>query len=127
MSLFHSLPTLNPDEPYDIIFIDAQKSGYPNYLASILKKSQPGASNRLLRPGGLIIADNVLRRGLVADESDDNPNANQEKVKEHWSQYQASNDLVRLREFNDQMATDPRLEAWLMPLFDGVGMARLRD
>jgi predicted O-methyltransferase YrrM len=53
-----SLANLEPAESYDIIFIDAQKSGYPTYLKMILDKSQPGQPNRLLRPGGLIIGDN---------------------------------------------------------------------
>ncbi|CAI4215115.1 unnamed protein product [Parascedosporium putredinis] len=68
-----SLPKLASPEPYDLIFIDAEKSGYPGYLQAILDGSQPGASSRILRPGGLIVADNVLRRGIIADDSDDNP------------------------------------------------------
>ena len=50
-----------PDQPYDLIFVDAQKSGYPEYLTTILEKSQPGSAGRLLKKGGLIIADNTLR------------------------------------------------------------------
>lgn len=68
-----SLESLEPAEPYDIVFIDADKSGYPNYLHKILSRSQPGQAHRILKPGGLIVADNVLRKGLVADRSDANP------------------------------------------------------
>lgn len=68
-----SLDALNPAEPYDIIFIDADKSNYPAYLEKILARSQPGQANRILRTGGVIVADNVLRRAMVADSGDDNP------------------------------------------------------
>ncbi|OAA62534.1 O-methyltransferase family 3 [Niveomyces insectorum RCEF 264] len=70
-----TLAGLDPDEPYDLVFIDAQKTGYPQYLATLLAKSAPGTARRLVRAGGLIVADNVLRRGLVADASADNPEA----------------------------------------------------
>jgi predicted O-methyltransferase YrrM len=61
-------------EPYDLIFIDADKSSYPNYLDLILKNSQPGQTGtRILKKGGIILADNILRRGLIADSSDANP------------------------------------------------------
>lgn len=116
------LSTLHPEEPYDLIFIDAQKSGYPSYLRDILAGSQPGAANRLLRPGGFIIADNVLRRGLVADGSEDNPNWQLQRHVVH-----AEEDLVALREFNKALANHERLEALLLPVFDGVGFARLLD
>ena len=56
-----------------MVFIDADKSSYPIYLEKVLSRSQPGQTRRILKPGGLIIADNVLRRGLVADSSDANP------------------------------------------------------
>jgi predicted O-methyltransferase YrrM len=105
-----------------LIFIDAQKSGYPSYLRDVLAGSQPGSANRLLRPGGFIIADNVLRRGLVADGSEDNPNW---QLQRHV--VQAEEDLVALREFNKALANHERLEALLLPVFDGVGFARLLD
>ncbi|TFA97793.1 O-methyltransferase MdmC [Trichoderma ghanense] len=117
-----TLSALKPEEPYDLIFIDAQKSGYPAYLRDILAGSQPGSATRLLRPGGIIIADNVLRRGLVADGSDDNPNW---QLQRHV--VSAEEDLVALREFNAALAGDERLEALLLPVFDGVGFARLLD
>ncbi|PTB65032.1 S-adenosyl-L-methionine-dependent methyltransferase [Trichoderma citrinoviride] len=117
-----TLSALQPEEPYDLIFIDAQKSGYPAYLRDILAGSQPGSATRLLRPGGIIIADNVLRRGLVADGSEENPNA---QVQRHVGS--PEEDLVALREFNAALAGDKRLEVLLLPVFDGVGFARLLD
>lgn len=123
-----TLDTLDPEEPYDLIFLDAQKSGYPTYLQQILKKSQPGAARRLLRPGGLIVADNVLRRGLVADDSDDNPEAAKEAALiNEFGGYRTDKDLECLREFNTAMAEDKRIDAWLVPLYDGLGLGRLLD
>ena len=46
-------------EPFDLIFIDADKEGYPDYLEWSLKLS---------RPGTLLIADNVVRKGEIIDE-----------------------------------------------------------
>ena len=53
----------NLDAPFDVIFLDADKSEYPVYLTE---------AARLLRPGGLLLADNVIRGGAVIapDESD---------------------------------------------------------
>jgi predicted O-methyltransferase YrrM len=61
-------------EPYDLIFIDADKESYPKYLRLIMENSKSDAKGvRFLRKGGLIVADNILRRGLIADSSDANP------------------------------------------------------
>ncbi|KAI0133927.1 O-methyltransferase [Xylariales sp. AK1849] len=116
-----TLPALSPDEPYDIIFIDAQKSGYLAYLRTILEKSQPGAENRLLRAGGLIIGDNALIRGLVADDSDANPR----KPKQDYHRW--ADDIGKVREFNDMINGEARLEAFLLPLWDGLSLTRLLD
>lgn len=123
-----SLATLStPGGPFDIIFVDANKDAYPRYLDIILARSRPGAApeDRLLREGGLIVADNVLRRAIVADATDANPHYGAEVERVGAEQAKA---FVRpLREFNDKLAAEPRLEAFLMPLFDGLGLARLRD
>ncbi|KAK8073584.1 hypothetical protein PG994_004483 [Apiospora phragmitis] len=127
-------PAADDDEPYDIIFIDAQKSGYPAYLRIILENSPPAAASdgsskskrRLLRKGGLIIGDNALRWGGVIDDSEDkNPVAHRHSrdfARSAWD-----GDLDKLREFNREMKENPRLEAWLCPLWDGLAMTRLKD
>ncbi|KAF7924185.1 uncharacterized protein EAE97_010797 [Botrytis byssoidea] len=113
----------NLQEPYDLIFIDADKTSYPAYLDLILSLSSPSSTQaRLLKPGGLILADNILRRALVADSSAVNPWAlkNGEKT---WKE----GDLNALKKFSDLMVTEERLDTFLLPLFDGVGMGRLKD
>jgi predicted O-methyltransferase YrrM len=70
--------------PFDLVFIDADKAGYPDYLTASLKLS---------RPGTLIIADNVVRDGRVLDEATTDP------------------DMRGIRRFIDLVAAEPRLTA----------------
>ncbi|TVY16167.1 O-methyltransferase MdmC [Lachnellula arida] len=120
------LPTLAPTEPYDIIFIDAQKSGYPAYLSTILSSSKPGTPNRLLRKGGLVIGDNILRCGFVADDSEDNPWRTYD-FGPHRKEYWKSQDVMSLKKYNEIVSESGRFENWLCPLWDGVNIARLLD
>jgi len=83
----------------DLAFIDADKPGYPVYYEEILKR---------LRPGGVILADNVLWMGRVADPSADD------------AQTQA------IRAFNAKVARDPRVECVMIPLSDGLTLLRKR-
>ncbi len=70
--------------PFDLIFIDADKPGYPNYFAWALKLSHRGS---------LIIADNVVRDGAVVDAGSPDPN------------------VQGIRRFNDLLATERRVAA----------------
>lgn len=111
-------------EPYDLIFIDADKEGYPGYLSQILALSQPSSKVRLLKPNGLIMADNILRRGLVADCSPANPFYEEAMTRDFgWGK----GDLASLDKFNTMMKEEERMETFLMPLFDGLGLGRLKD
>ena len=111
---------------FDIIFIDADKRGYKTYFDRILE-------NGLLSKDGIILTDNsappilplgvallmiVLSRGLVVDNTESNP-------------YQADDWRRRngeaMKEFNDHVAKDPRVEVVVLPLFDGLGLIRLKD
>jgi len=85
---------------YDFAFIDADKTGYLGYYERLLK---------LLRPGGLIAVDNTLWGGEVA-----NP-GNREA------------DTLALRAFNDFLHRDPRIDLALLPVGDGLTLARLRE
>jgi predicted O-methyltransferase YrrM len=71
-------------KPFDLIFIDADKTGYPEYLELCLQLS---------RPGTLIIADNVIRKGEVMDPQSQDPN------------------VQAVRRFNELVAGNPRLAA----------------
>lgn len=91
-----TLPRLAEDNrgPFDLIFIDADKTNYPAYLSWAL---------RLARVGTLIIADNIVRKGAVADAASSDP-------------------LVQaVRRFNELLATDPRLTATVLQTVSGKG------
>ncbi|QDS67813.1 hypothetical protein FKW77_007108 [Venturia effusa] len=110
-------------EAYDLIFIDADKISYPKYLELILEHSK-GAGTRILKKGGIIVADNILRRGIIADASDANPwSKNLNKNGGLWKE----GDLEAIDTFNKKLVEDKRLDTFLLPLFDGLGMARLLD
>lgn len=85
------------DERIDLAFIDADKAGYPAYYEMIMSR---------LRSGGLIMVDNTLWSGHVADPSyeDDQTRA--------------------IREFNDLVMNDPRVTTVLLPVADGLTMIR---
>jgi caffeoyl-CoA O-methyltransferase len=82
---------------FDLAFIDADKSGYDAYYEGALK---------LLRPGGLILVDNTLWGGSVADPSKQDA------------------DTEAIRAINAKLAKDPRVEICLVPICDGLTMAR---
>src|ERR671911_219124 len=95
-----------PAEPHiDLAFIDADKGGYVGYWDELVPR---------VRPGGLLLADNVLWSGRVvesprtaeANEPDDNTRA--------------------IRAFNDHVAADDRVDAAVLPAFDGLTIARRR-
>jgi len=88
------LPTLD-GEKFDIVFLDADKEPLPTYLDWAL---------RLLRPGGLVIADNTLRGGKVVDPSADEPQ------------------VRAIREFNKKLASSPRITGLVVPIGDGVAV-----
>ncbi len=92
------LPKL-ADANYDIVFLDAVKAEYPGYLEH---------AKRLLRPDGLLLADNVLWGGRVADES------------------VTDEDTRGLRAFNDAVRSDPDLHGVILPVGDGLLAAFLR-
>src|SRR5215218_3243170 len=88
------LPALD-GERFDAVFLDADREPLPTYLDWAL---------RLVRPGGLIVADNALRGGRVADAR------------------AADASTLAVREFNRRLATDPRLTGIVVPTHDGVAI-----
>jgi caffeoyl-CoA O-methyltransferase len=94
-----TLRALPETEDVDLAFIDADKPSYPLYYEEILKR---------LRPGGLLLADNVLWLGRVAD-----PAADDEQTR-------------AIRSFNDLVARDERVDRVMLPIADGLTIARKR-
>ncbi|WP_035055783.1 O-methyltransferase [Andreprevotia chitinilytica] len=79
---------------YDCVFIDADKPAYPDYYEAALQ---------LIRPGGLILLDNMLLSGRVATPSDGEPPG-----------------VGVIRSLNDRLRDDERVEHCLVPLGDGL-------
>lgn len=71
------------------------------------------------------MADNILRRGLIADSSNANPWA--EMLKQQSETEWKEGDMKALDEFNKMMVKGERIETFLMPMFDGLGMGILKD
>jgi caffeoyl-CoA O-methyltransferase len=88
-----------PEEPHiDLAFIDADKTGYPAYWNAIVPR---------LVPGGLVLVDNVLWDGQVVDAHPDRS-------------------TQAIIDFNAMVLADARVESMLLPLADGVTLARKR-
>ncbi|KAK6339342.1 hypothetical protein TWF718_008762 [Orbilia javanica] len=104
-----TLAGLVDEGPFDLVFLDADKEGYVGYYGIIMELG-------LLRKDGILIADNVLKRSLVVDASEANP---------HSSDKNACSRVPHLQEFNDLMATDKRVETFLLPVFDGLSLVRV--
>jgi predicted O-methyltransferase YrrM len=85
--------------PYDVVFLDAVKSEYPRYLDHAL---------RLLRPGGVLAADNVFWSGEV------------------WDRHARDAEVEGLREYTRRVTTDPRLVTTLVPSEDGLMVSVVR-
>ena len=84
---------------FDLVFIDADKKEYCDYLDLVIP---------LMREGGWILADNTLWDGHIIDPA-----------------YDKDRQTVALREFNDKVAEDPRLEKVILPLRDGLTVMRV--
>ena len=87
-------------KPFDMAFIDADKANVAEYYERSLE---------LLRPGGLVLVDNVLWDGAVLDASTADP------------------DTLALRALNAKAGRDDRVDAALLPVCDGILMARKKD
>ena len=92
-----TLRALAPEPSFDLAFIDADKCGYPDYWDELVPR---------VRPGGILLADNVLWSGRVVDQND------------------IDDDTVALRTFNDTVAGDARVEVVVLTAFDGLTIAR---
>ncbi len=92
-----TLRSLPPGEQFDFAFIDADKTGYGQYYEQVLTR---------LRPGGLILLDNMLQGGDVTDGRAGGPS------------------VTAIRSLNDAIAADPRVTVVLLPIGDGVSVVQ---
>jgi predicted O-methyltransferase YrrM len=89
------IPSL-PDM-WDLVFIDADKKNYLNYYDLVIER---------MNPGGIILADNILWSGKVIDEG------------------AQDRETVLLRKYNERIQADERVENILLPIRDGIMVAR---
>lgn len=94
-----TLAALPADEPFDIAFIDADKVSYSDYYERCLE---------LLRPGGLMLLDNMLRDGRVLDPDPDDPGD------------------VAITGLNEKIAADERVDVAMLGIADGITLALKR-
>ncbi|QVQ53312.1 class I SAM-dependent methyltransferase [Spiractinospora alimapuensis] len=92
-----TLRALPPDPVIDFSFIDADKQGYVDYWEELVPRT---------RPGGLLLADNTLSYGRVVDDAE------------------ASSQVQGIRDFNARAVRDDRVELVLLPVGDGLTLAR---
>jgi len=95
-----TLRSLPDEEMFDLAFIDADKGGYLGYWREVVPR---------VRPGGLIMVDNTFSHGRVIDAGNDNPL------------------VIAVRDFNDHAAADDRVDLVIVPIGDGLTLARKRD
>jgi caffeoyl-CoA O-methyltransferase len=92
-----TLRSLPSQELFDLAFIDADKGGYLAYWREVVPR---------VRPGGLIMVDNTFSHGRVIDAGNDNPL------------------VIAVRDFNDHAAADDRVDLVMVPIGDGLTLAR---
>ena len=91
------LPALEPS--FDLVFIDAKKVEYPEYYTAVLP---------LLKQGSIILSDNILWSGKVAEEVPEVDKATK-----------------ALQRYNQMLKDDPRVESIILPVRDGLSLSRV--
>ena len=94
------LPTLN--YKYDMVFIDAAKGKYPFFLKEAL---------RMLRPNGIIFADNILYKGYVMSD---------------YNKHKQRTAVRNLREYIKEVSENPDLETEILEVGDGLAVSRIK-
>ena len=95
-----TLRQLPQAEAYDVAFIDADKESYPAYWREVVPR---------MKPGGLIMVDNTFSHGRVIDAGNDSPV------------------VIAIRDFNDHAAADDRVDLVMVPIGDGLTVARKKN
>jgi caffeoyl-CoA O-methyltransferase len=94
-----TIADLDPAHPFDLVFIDADKTGYPAYFDAVLP---------LLADRGLIVLDNMFRGGSVVEDDPDEG-------------------TVAIVDLSKRLAADPELVVVLLPIRDGMTVVRRRS
>lgn len=94
------LPTI--DEQYDVVFIDAAKGKYPFFLKEAL---------RMLKPNGIIFADNILYKGYVMSD---------------YNKHKQRTAVRNLREYIKEISENPNLETQILEVGDGLAISKLK-
>ena len=95
------LPTIN--EKYDVIFIDAAKGKYPFFLKESL---------RLIKPSGIIFADNILYKGYVMSD---------------YNKHKQRTAVRNLREYIKEVSENPNLETEILEVGDGLAVSKIKS
>lgn len=95
------LPTLNDE--YDVVFIDAAKGKYPFFLNQAL---------RMIKPGGVIFADNILYKGYVMSD---------------YNKHKQRTAVRNLREYIKETTENPNLETEILEVGDGLAISKMKN
>ena len=95
------LPTLN--EKYDVVFIDAAKGKYPFFLKEAL---------RMIKPSGVILADNILYKGYVMSD---------------YNKHKQRTAVRNLREYIKEVTENPNFETEILEVGDGLAISRINN
>ena len=94
------LPSLN--EKYDVVFIDAAKGKYPFFLKEAL---------RMIKPNGLILADNILYKGYVMSD---------------YNKHKQRTAVRNLREYVKEVTENPNIETEILEVGDGLAISKIK-
>ena len=94
------LPTLS--EKYDIVFIDAAKGKYPFFLKEVL---------RMIKPHGIILADNILYKGYVMSD---------------YNKHKQRTAVRNLREYIKEVTENPNIETEILEVGDGLAISKIK-
>ena len=94
------LPTL--DEKYDVVFIDAAKGKYPFFLKEAL---------RMIKPTGVILADNILYKGYVMSD---------------YNKHKQRTAVRNLREYIKEVTENPNIETEILEVGDGLAVSKIK-
>ena len=95
------LPTLS--EQYDVVFIDAAKGKYPFFLKEAI---------RMIKPNGIIFADNILYKGYVLSD---------------YNKHKQRTAVRNLREYIKAVSENPKLETEILEVGDGLAVSQIKE